>query len=279
MNSLPVPFLSIVGATLGVMAPLLCAQAYDPLPSWNPTETRAALINFVERVTLPGPDYVEPADRVAVFDLDGTLVCENPDYLTTLVSYAKLEERLAADPALAERPVYRAIRDKDAAFLRKNFKDAHLEAFSDLSHAELHAFVSQYLDTQEHPVFHRPYREMVYEPMLELVRYLQTNDFKVYVVSASMQEFIRAFSEPVLGIPRENVIGSAVAFSVQRDGKTVLRRAWMEPYALDEGKAIRILESDWARPDPGLRQRKRRCGHAAAGRLESATEPLPCSRP
>lgn len=243
MNPRRLFFLPLVCAGLAALAPRPCvAQGYDPLPSWNPTPTRDILIEFVERVTLPGPDHVEPADRVAVFDLDGTLICENPDYLTTLVTHAHLQDRLASDPTRAEHPVYRAIRDHDDAYLRKNYKEVHLEAFADQSHADLHAATARLMETQQHPVFHRPYREMVYQPMLELVRYLQTNDFKVYVVSASMQEFIRAFSEPVLGIPRENVVGSAVAFSVEKNGRVVRRRAWLEPYSLDEGKAVRILE-------------------------------------
>ena len=232
-------------------APVWGEELGDPLPNWNDTPNRALVLDFVARVTQPGPDFVEPAERIAVFDLDGTLICERPNYLTTLLSHAMLRERLAADPSLAERPVYRALIEEDATFLRRNFRDVHLEAFAGLSHEEMHAFILEYINSERHPVFGLLHREMVYVPMVELVRYLEQHQFEVYVVSASMQEFVRAIGEPMLGIPPQRVIGSAVAFDIERrEGKirSVRRQEWFEPYNLREGKSIRILERIGRRP-------------------------------
>jgi phosphoserine phosphatase len=140
---------------------------------------------------------------------------------------------------------------EDTTFLRRNFRDVHLEAFAGLSHEEMHDFILDYIHTERHPVFGLLHRDMVYVPMLELVRYLEEHQFEVYVVSASMQEFVRAIGEPMLGIPPQRVIGSAVAFDIERrEGaiRSVRRQEWFEPYNLREGKSIRILERIGRRP-------------------------------
>lgn len=226
------------------------ASAIEPLPSWNEEGTRSALLAFVESVARPGrASFVSEPDRIAVFDLDGTLLCEKPNYLGSLVAYARLREKADADPGLLEQPLYRAAHEHDETYLKRHYRDVYLESFKGETHAAYQAFAWNFMTRERHPRFGQPYSALFFAPMKELVGYLQEHAFRVFVVSTSNQEFIRSFSERCLGVPAEHVIGSMVAVEPGEQPGTFLRQAaWLPPYNADRGKALRIRERIGRRP-------------------------------
>jgi hypothetical protein len=186
----------------------------DSLPSWNDTPAKAAIIAFVEGVTDPASDtYVTPADRVAVFDNDGTLWAEQPVYFQLFFALDRLAALAEADPSILTSDTLKAAAEGNLEAALAGGEEALLEivtaSHSGLSVDEFQAAVSDWLDTARHPVTGRAYDEMTYQPMLELLGYLRDEDFATYIVSGGGIHFMRAFAEEVYGIPPENVIGSA----------------------------------------------------------------------
>jgi hypothetical protein len=186
----------------------------DPLPSWNDTDAKAAIVAFVEGVTDPTSNtYVTPADRVAVFDNDGTLWAEQPVYFQLFFALDRLRELAAADPSILTSDTLRAAAEGNLEAALAGGEEALLEivtaSHSGLSVDEFQQAVSAWLDTARHPVTGRAYDAMTYQPMLELLSYLRDEDFATYIVSGGGIHFMRAFAEEVYGIPPENVIGSA----------------------------------------------------------------------
>ena len=197
----------------------------DPLPSWNQGAAKTAVVDFVISVTAKGnPSYVDPADRIAVFDNDGTLLSEQPIYYQFLFEAVKLKELSTGFSMTDQASVKRALDYLSAS-------DPFGELFTDpvtgirKSDEEFRAEVDRFLATSIHPRFNRPFVELVYKPMLELIRYFKANEFKVYIVTATHCEFIRLWSEKAFGIPPEQVVGSTLkttyAFS---NGKATLNR-------------------------------------------------------
>jgi len=219
---------------------------------WNRTATTQRILSFVEKVTNEkSGQFVKPSERIAVFDLDGTLLSEKPYYIASLIAEKRLREKLDAQPALLEEPLYRAVRGKDRNYLGRHYREAHLEAFKGWAQSDTVNYVRAFMARHRHPRFDRPYREMVYAPMRSLVDYLRAHAFRVYVVSTSPQEFIRAFAEEHLHVSRAHVIGSAVAFTFEPESDPPrFRRAgqWFEPYNAGAGKAVRIRERTGRRP-------------------------------
>jgi hypothetical protein len=186
----------------------------DALPSWNDTDTKTAIVAFVDRVTDPASaDYVAPADRIAVFDNDGTLWAEQPVYFQLLFALDRLREMAAADPGILTSATLKAAAEGDLEAGLAGGEAALLEivtaSHSGLSVDAFQAAVSAWLDTARHPATGRAYDAMTYQPMLELLTYLRDEDFETYIVSGGGIHFMRAFAEEVYGIPPENVIGSA----------------------------------------------------------------------
>jgi phosphoserine phosphatase len=183
----------------------------DPLPSWNQGAVKSAIVDFVKSVTTKGdPSYVEPADRIAVFDNDGTLMSEQPIYFQFLFEAMNLSTFAAMNFRLTDQVSVNNAMD----VLSKS--DPFGELFIDpvtgvrKSDEAFKAEVDRFLATSIHPRFNRPFVELVYQPMLELIRYLKANDFKVYIVTATHSEFIRLWSEKAFGIPPEQVVGSTL---------------------------------------------------------------------
>jgi len=189
------------------------AQA-DPLPSWADTEARTRIIDFVTRVTDPGsPDYVTPSARVAVFDNDGTLWSERPVYFQFLFAVDRLQEMAADDPTILGSEVLRAAARGDMKAVVAAGEQGLLEILK-VTHAGMTvaAFqqeVSDWIAGATHPETGLAYSAMVFQPMLELLRYLRDEDFSTYIVSGGGLHFMRAVTESLYGIPPENVIGSA----------------------------------------------------------------------
>lgn len=189
------------------------AALADPLPSWTDTETKARLTAFVDAVTDPdGESYVTPADRIAVFDNDGTLWAEQPVYFQLIFALDRLREMAAADPAVLTSDALRAAADGDMETLMAGGEAALLEVIN-ATHAgqSVDAFqdqVAAWLDTARHPDTGLPYDQMTYQPMVELLRYLRDEGFQTYIVSGGGVHFMRVFAEAAYGIPPQQIIGS-----------------------------------------------------------------------
>ncbi|MBJ7900304.1 MAG: haloacid dehalogenase-like hydrolase [Cyanobacteria bacterium RI_101] len=204
------------GTSLGLISglgPVLASStSANPLPSWRPGPVKAALLNFVLGVATPGaPNFTPSADRIAVFDNDGTLWCEEP-----LIQVLFLQWRLRKNPPdpSALTPVDRALLDGNLAALaqmnRKQVMTALAESLANQTEAEFSAEVKAFFKTAQHPRFGVPLSQMVYQPMLELLSYLRQQGFQTWISSGGGIDFIRAISEDLYGIPPQQVIGSSL---------------------------------------------------------------------
>ncbi len=205
------PFRTLVA---GLAALLLAAAASaDPLPSWNDTGAKAAIIDFVDGVTDPASqDYVTPDARIAVFDNDGTLWSEQPIYFQFLFALDRAKALGTENPDWATSEVLQAAVDGDMGSIMAGGEEALLEVV-DATHSgmSVEAFqeeVRGWLEAARHPETGLAFDAMVYQPMLELLSYLRDNDFETYIVSGGGIDFMRAFAEEAYGIPPEQVIGS-----------------------------------------------------------------------
>lgn len=229
--------------------------AKDPLPSWNHGPARKAVVEFVERVTRQGgSDYVPPAERIAVFDNDGTLWSEQPMY----VQLAFVLDRIAAmspeHPEWKDKQPFKAVLERDirtvAASGKKGLVELLMATHAGLTTEEFERVAGEWIATARHPKTGRPYTEMVYQPMLELLAYLRASGFKTYIVSGGGIEFMRPWAEKTYGIPPEQVIGSSIRtrFEVQ-DGRPVILRLPEVDFIDDkEGKPVAINRFIGRRP-------------------------------
>jgi phosphoglycolate phosphatase-like HAD superfamily hydrolase len=191
----------------------------DPLPSWAAGPARTAILAFVAAVTTPGgADFLPVTERIAVFDHDGTLWCEQPMQVQVLFALERATAMAKADPSLKERPAFRAILAKDMQALAGLGKQALFE-FALAIHAGMavQAFqeiVRHWLARSHHPSTGQSFLDMVYQPQIELLAWLQANGFKCFIVSGGGIDFMRVFAEAVYGIPPEQVIGSSMRTKV-----------------------------------------------------------------
>ncbi|MBN9521588.1 haloacid dehalogenase-like hydrolase [bacterium] len=202
--------------------------ATPPLASWNDTATKKAVTDFVARVTTKGsPDFVPPAERVAVFDNDGTLWCEQPMYVELAFALDRVKTLAPEHPGWREKQPFKAVLEGDhkalAATGQKGLVEVVVATHTGMTVAEFDAAVKDWLKTARHPKYHRPYTECVYQPMLDLLAYTRANGFKTYIVTGGTADFVRAFSGPVYGVPPEQVIGTTFKTKYQeRDEKPAL---------------------------------------------------------
>jgi phosphoserine phosphatase len=202
----------------------------DPLPSWNDGAARSAILDFVARVSEEGgPDYVRPAERIATFDNDGTLWCEQPMQVQLFFAFDRLATLAAKDPSLKERQPFKAFLEHDLKTIHALGKQAAFE-FGMLTHAnvteeDFDGIADAWFQTAKHPKLGKLFTELTYRPQLELLGYLRENGFKTYIVSGGGIDLIRAFAEDAYGIPREQVIGSSVKLRFDaKDGATALMK-------------------------------------------------------
>ena len=220
----------------------------EPLPSWRPGEAKDAVLDFVRSVTEPGKGFVEPRDRVATFDNDGTLWCEKPLYVQAAFILAKWGAMVAADPTLAARQPYQAVAEGDVAWLQ-GLAD-HLpelvaglsDAFSGITTGAFEQEVIEFFATTSHPRFGLPYNKLGYLPMQELLDHLVANDFRVFICTGGGRDFVRVVSEALYGIDRDHVIGSSAPVAY-RDGGIVRLPGVEQPIDDGPGKPVHI----WAR--------------------------------
>ncbi|MCP4835878.1 MAG: haloacid dehalogenase-like hydrolase [Phycisphaera sp.] len=190
-------------------------HAADPLPSWRDATARDAIIDFVERTTDPNdPDFLPESDRVAVFDNDGTLWAEQPIYFQFDFAIERAKEAVDQDPGLAIREPFQTAVDGEAIdFLESGHAglvELLLATHSGTNTTEFQKAAETWIRDARHPDTGRPYPAMVYQPMIELLDYLERNGFSNWIVSGGGTDFMRVFAEGTYGIPPERVIGSEI---------------------------------------------------------------------
>ena len=202
----------------------------DPLPSWNEGETKNSIISFVNEVTDPGSaHFIEVADRIATFDNDGNLWSEQPAYFQLFFAIDRVKLLADQHPEWKTQQPFKAVLEDDlktlASFGVQGIIELVMATHANISTEEFESVVKQWLATALHPRFKRPYTQLVYQPMLELLEYLRSKDFKTFIVSGGGIEFMRPWVEEVYGIPRDQVVGSSIKteFTYQ-DGLPVIMR-------------------------------------------------------
>jgi phosphoglycolate phosphatase-like HAD superfamily hydrolase len=231
------------------------ALAQDPLPSWNDGPTKKAILEFVAEVTNEkGGQYVEPGERIATFDNDGTLWVESPMYTQALFAFDRVKELAPQHPEWKTTQPFKGVLEGDmkavGATGMKGLMEIIMATHSGMTAAEFEKDVSDWLATTKQPRFKRPYTELIYQPQLELLDYLRANGFKTYIVSGGGIAFMRPITEKVYGIPPEQVVGSSVVAEFQvKDGKPALVRQPKINFINDKaGKPVGIYQHIGRRP-------------------------------
>lgn len=204
--------------------------AADQLPSWHNGPSKEAIVKFVERVTSEfSPDFVAPSDRIAVFDNDGTLWSEKPFYFQLAFALDRVKDLAPKNPDWKDREPFASLLKGDLQGVLAGGEHAVAEIMmathAGMTSEEFNEIASNWIETAKHPQSGRLYKEMVFQPMLEVLAYLRSKGFKTYIVSGGGIEFMRPWTEATYGIPPEQVVGSSIKTKFEmRDGKPVLVR-------------------------------------------------------
>jgi hypothetical protein len=248
--------LVLLGFWLALALPDLAnARAADPLPSWRDRAARQTILRFVEEVTTAGgPRYVPPAERIAVFDNDGTLWSEKPLYFQLAFALDRIKALAPQHPEWKQKEPFASLLKGDVEAALAGGEHALLEivmaTHAGMTTEEFEQTVESWLATARHGRTGRPYTEMVFQPMLELLAYLRANGFKTFIVSGGGIEFMRPWTEKVYGVPPEQVVGSSITTQLQqRDGEPVLMRLPEMDFIDDKaGKPVGIHKFIGRRP-------------------------------
>ena len=230
-------------------------KSEDPLPSWNDGKTKQSIMDFVNDVTKEGStNFVKPEDRIATFDNDGTLWSEQPYYFQLQFALDRVKTMSVNHPEWKDNPLFKAVLNNDIkkvlSFGEKGLAEIMALTHTGMTTEEFSQSVKEWIDTAKHPKTNKLYKEMVFQPMLELLDYLRANDFKTYIVSGGGIEFMRPWTEEVYGIPSEQVIGSSVKTKFEiRNGRPVLVKLPEIDFIDDkEGKPVAINKFIGKRP-------------------------------
>jgi phosphoglycolate phosphatase-like HAD superfamily hydrolase len=245
---------ALLAGCLLLTSALALAQT-DPLPSWNDTGPKKAILKFVAEATAPGsPTFVPPAERISTFDNDGTLWAEQPMYFQLAFALDRVKALAPQHPEWKTQQPYKALLEGNVQGLLAQGDHAILEimmaAHAGMTTEEFSQIVKDWLTTARHPRFHRPYTDLVYQPMLELLAYMRANGFKTFIVSGGGIEFMRPWTDKSYGIPPEQVVGSSIVTKYEfRDGKPVLMRLPKIDFIDDgPGKPVGINRNIGRRP-------------------------------
>ncbi len=227
----------------------------DPLPSWNEGATKAAIITFVQDATNEqSPGFIPVADRIATFDNDGNLWAEQPMYFQLFFAIDRVKELAPEHPEWATEQPFQAVLENDMETLLQSGERGLLQLVM-ASHAgvttdEFETIVAEWLATARHPKYDKPFNELIYQPMLELLQYLRANDFKTFIVSGGGVEFMRVWVEEAYGIPKDQVVGSSIKTEFDyNDGDPVIRRLPEIDFIDDKGgKPVGISKFIGRRP-------------------------------
>jgi len=216
-NILPIIALALVACNPQPQeAATTTEPAPEPLPSWNEGSTKEAIIQYVETVTNENnQNYIPPSDRIATFDNDGCLWTEQPLYSQLLYTLDRINYLAPTHPEWVNEEPFASVLSGDLNNALAGGEEALLElvmaTHAESTTTEFSSSVTAWLDTAVHPLSKRPYTEMVYQPMLELLSYLRANGFKTFIVSGGGIDFMRPWTESIYGIPSEQVVGSSIA--------------------------------------------------------------------
>lgn len=226
-----------------------------PLPTWNDTSTKQAILNFVATVTdESSPHYVQPAERIATFDNDGTLWCEQPIQVQGFFLFDRVRQVTEQQPELREQQPYKAVIESDwetfRTFGKKEILILFFATHSDMTIEAFRAIAQTWLNSATHPRFQRLFPQCAYQPMLELLTYLRANGFKNFIVSGGGIEFIRAFAEATYGIPPEQVIGSSAGLKLEmcENQSVLVKQPELKSYDDQEEKVVNIALHIGRRP-------------------------------
>ena len=221
----------LLAAVLAACWSSLAFAQSDPLPSWNDGAVKKSITDFVARVTTPAtPDFVPPEMRIATFDNDGTLWCEQPVYFQVAFAIDRFEALASQHPEWRNKQPFKALINQDpkalAAAGEKDLLELIEATHTGMTVEDFRETVLDWIATAEHPRFKRHYTDLVYQPMIELLGYLRANGFKTFIVSGGGIEFMRPWTEKIYGIPPEQVVGSSgvVKFEMSADGKPILMK-------------------------------------------------------
>ena len=211
--------------------PAATTVAADPLPSWNDGPAKQAIIDFVKTTTdKNNPKFVAPEDRIAAFDQDGTTWVEHPIYSQVLFAFDRVGELAPQHPEWKTKMPFKALLTGDKEAIEKfTLKDIEVIAMATHTGMTAEAFtplVKDWMAKAKHPKFDKPYPQMVYQPMLEVMKYLRDNGYRTYIVTGGGQDFVRAYAQQVYGIPPEQIIGSALdtQYAYNKEGQGILMR-------------------------------------------------------
>ncbi len=243
------------GPLLPMLARAQTAASGGPLPSWNDGDTKRAILNFVTTVTREGsPDFVPPAERIATFDNDGTLWVEHPMYTQLAFVLDRVKATAPIHPEWTNTQPFKAALEGDMKTLggagERGMAELVMATHAGMTTEEFQKIVIDWFATARDPRFKRPYTELSYQPMIELLAYLRANGFKTFIVSGGGIEFMRPWTERVYGVPPEQVVGSSIKTKFQvRDGRPELFRLPEMNFIDDNvGKPVGINEFIGRRP-------------------------------
>ncbi len=226
-----IALLAALAVTFGLLLPTAASAQSDPLPSWNDGPAKQAIVNFVKATTdQSNPDFVPPEERIATFDQDGTLWVEHPMYTQVEYCLERVPALVKANPELANVEPFKTVMSGDREGMAK-LSTADLEkilyaTLTGMTVDDFNAEVAKWIATAKDGRWKRPYTELTYQPMQEVLSYLRANGFKTYIVTGGGQDFVRVYSERVYGIPPEQVIGTmgGTSYSYDKDGKPILTK-------------------------------------------------------
>jgi phosphoserine phosphatase len=237
------------------LTPAVALAQSDPLPSWNDTAPKAAIVEFVEKVSKKdSADFVPEPERIAVFDNDGTLWVEHPMYVQLAFALDRVKAEAPNHPEWATTQPFQAVLEGDmktlAAAGEKGLVELVMATHAGMTTEQFQTIVADWIATARDPRFKKPYTELVYQPMLELLAYLRANGFKTFIVSGGGVEFMRPWTEKVYGIPPEQVVGSSIKTQFEmKDGTPTLFRLPQVNFIDDKaGKPVGINEHIGRRP-------------------------------
>ncbi len=203
----------------------------DPLPSWNDGRAKKAIIDFVQATTdKASPKFVPPEQRIATFDQDGTLWVEHPIYTQVMYCLDRVPAVVKEKPELKDKEPFKTVlsgdREAIAKLSMRDLEEIAAATLTGMTVDEFQADVKKWLATARHPRWNRPYTDLVYQPMLEVLKYLRANGYKTYIVTGGGQDFVRVYAEQVYGIPPEQVVGTAggTKYSYDKDHKPILTK-------------------------------------------------------
>jgi phosphoglycolate phosphatase-like HAD superfamily hydrolase len=207
------------------------ARAQDPLPSWNDGPAKQAIVEFVKTTTTSGsPKFVPPEERIATFDQDGTLWVEHPMYTQVMYCLERVSVLVKVKPELKDREPFKTVlsgnREAIGKLSMKDLEEILMLTLSGMPVERFDAEVKQWLAKARDPRWKKPYIELTYLPMQEVLRYLRVNGYKTYIVTGGGQDFVRVYAEATYGVPPEQVVGTAggTKYGYDRNGKPLLTK-------------------------------------------------------